>query len=55
MDKINGHFAPYVERREYLLNNPDEVKEILSKGAKKASKIAREKLIEIRDAVGLNY
>lgn len=55
MDKINDHFAPYIERREYLLNNPDEVKEILSKGAKKASKIAREKLSIIRDAVGLNY
>lgn len=55
MDKINEHFAPYSERREYLLNNPDEVKDILSKGAKKASKIAREKLSIIRDAVGLNY
>ena len=55
MDKINEHFAPYSERREYLLNNPDEVKAVLAKGAQKASKIAREKLIVIRDAVGLNY
>lgn len=55
MDKINDHFAPYIERREHLLNNPDEVKEILAKGANKASKIAREKLNIIRDAVGLNY
>jgi len=55
MDKINEHFAPYVERREYYMNNPDEVKKILEKGAKKAKKIAEQKLIVIRNAVGLNY
>ena len=55
MDKINDHFSPYAQRREHFLNNPKEVKEILSKGAKKASKIAREKMVVIRDAVGLNY
>jgi tryptophanyl-tRNA synthetase len=55
MDKINEHFAPYVERREYFLNNPDEVKKILNQGADKARKIAQEKLVIIRDAVGLNY
>jgi len=55
MDKINEHFAPYSEKREHFINNPEEVKEILAIGAKKASKIAREKLSVIRDAVGLNY
>jgi len=55
MDKINEHFAPYIERREYYLNNPDEVKKILAKGSQKARKIAKEKIILIRDAVGLNY
>ncbi|MEA2020009.1 MAG: tryptophan--tRNA ligase [Campylobacterota bacterium] len=55
LDKINDHFAPYVERREYYMNNPDEVKEILVIGAKKAQKIAQEKMKIIRDAVGLNY
>jgi len=55
MDKINEHFAPYTTRREHFINNPDEVKEILLQGAKKARKIAQEKLILIRDAVGLNY
>ncbi len=55
MDKINDHFAPYIERREHFMNNPDEVKEILSQGAIKASTVAREKLKVIRDAVGLNY
>ncbi len=55
LDKINEHFAPYQERREHYLNNPDEVKEILAFGANKARKIAQEKLKIIRDAVGLNY
>ncbi|MEA2050129.1 MAG: tryptophan--tRNA ligase [Campylobacterota bacterium] len=55
MDKINEHFAPYIQRREHLLNNPEEVKEILAKGAAKARKVAQTKLQIIRDAVGLNY
>lgn len=55
LDKINEHFAPYVERREHYMNNPDEVKDILAIGAKKAQKIAQEKMKIIRDAVGLNY
>ena len=55
LDKINEHFAPYVQRREYLMNNPDEVKKILEQGASKARKIAQEKMKTIRDIVGLNY
>ncbi len=55
LDKINEHFAPYAQRREHYLNNPDEVKEILAHGASKARKVAQEKLKIIRDAVGLNY
>ena len=55
LDKINEHFAPYVDKREYFLNNPKEVKEILHQGSLKARKVAQEKLKVIRDAVGLNY
>ncbi len=55
LDKINEHFAPYMDRREHLLNNPNEVKEILHHGATKARQVAQEKLKVIRDAVGLNY
>jgi len=55
LDKINEHFAPYAQKREYYLNNPDEVKDILAFGAKKAQKIAKAKLEIIRDTVGLNY
>ncbi|MBD3840570.1 MAG: tryptophan--tRNA ligase [Campylobacterales bacterium] len=55
LDKIQEHFAPYVDRRNHLMNNPDEVKDILSMGAKKAQKIAHEKIQIIKDAVGLKY
>jgi tryptophanyl-tRNA synthetase len=53
LDKINEHFAPYVERRQHLLDNPKEVKEILEFGASKARKIASVKMEAIRDIVGL--
>lgn len=55
MEKINEHFAPYTDRREYLMNNPKEVKEILAHGASKAKKVASEKIKFIKDKVGLNY
>jgi tryptophanyl-tRNA synthetase len=55
LNKINEHFEPYAQRREYYINNPKEVKEILAHGASKAKKIAQEKMKIIRDAVGLSY
>ncbi len=54
LDKINEHFAPYTEKREYYMNNPEKVREILAFGAEKARKVAQAKLKVIRDAVGLN-
>ena len=60
-----GHFKMYLkeliwdyykearEKREHYLNNIDEVYDILSDGAKKASKIAQAKMEIIRDAVGI--
>lgn len=53
LEKINNYFEPYEEKRAHLLENPKEVHEILAFGASKASKIAREKMRIIRDAVGL--
>ena len=53
LDKINEHFEPYAQKREHLLNNPKEVKDILAFGASKAKKIAAAKMEIIRDAVGL--
>ncbi len=60
-----GHFKMYLkeliwnyykearEKREHYLNNTEEVYDILSDGAKKASKIAKAKMEIIRDAVGI--
>ena len=53
LDKINEHFEPYAQRRQHLLDNPKEVKEILDFGASKARKIASAKMEVIRNAVGL--
>ncbi len=53
LEKINTHFEPYAQKREYYLNNPKKVKEILAFGASKARKIASAKMEIIRDAVGL--
>lgn len=55
LDKINEHFAPYAEQRDYYMNNPKKVKEILAFGASKAKKIAKEKIKEIKESVGLIY
>ena len=60
-----GHFKKYLkeliweelgearEKRAYYLNHMDEVNDILSMGAKKASSIADAKMNTVRDAIGL--
>ena len=53
LDKINNYFEPYAQKREYYLNNKQEVRDILEFGASKARKIAKEKIETIRDIVGL--
>lgn len=55
LDKIVSYFEPYQDKRDYYINNPKEVKDILEFGASKARKIAQEKMKIIRDAVGLSY
>ncbi|WP_419770541.1 MAG: tryptophan--tRNA ligase [Candidatus Marinarcus sp.] len=55
LDKINEHFAPYADKRNYYFNHPEEVREILAHGASKARKIAQAKMEIIREAVGLKY
>lgn len=52
-DKLMDYFKPYRDKREQLQNNMDYVYEILKNGKNKAQKIARETLLEVRDAVGL--
>jgi tryptophanyl-tRNA synthetase len=53
LEKIQEYFAPYEEKRDYYLNNPKKVEEILEFGGEKAQKVARKKLDIIKDAVGL--
>jgi tryptophanyl-tRNA synthetase len=53
LDKIKEYFEPFAQKREQLLSNPKEVKEILEFGALKAKKIASSKMEIIREAVGL--
>ena len=60
-----GHFKKYLkeliweelgearEKREYYLNNIDEVNDILKQGAKKAQIIADEKMMKVKEAVGI--
>ncbi len=43
------------ERREYYLNNRDEVFDILDMGAKRANIIASKKMELVRDAVGILF
>ena len=60
-----GHFKKYLkeliweelgearEKRAYYLNHMDEVNDILSQGAKKAKAIASDKMLKVKEAIGL--
>ncbi|PHS41718.1 MAG: tryptophan--tRNA ligase [Sulfurovum sp.] len=60
-----GHFKKYLkeliweelgearEKREYYLNHRDEVNDILAQGAKKARTIANDKMLKVKEAIGL--
>jgi len=52
-EKIWDYFSEAREKREYYLNNIDEVKDILNDGAKKAKELASKKMEIVRDAVGI--
>lgn len=52
---LNHELEPIRKRRAYYENHPDEVMDILFKGSKKAQKVARKTLNEIKKAMGLLY
>jgi len=54
-DVIWEYFRPYREKRDYYLENQDEVREILNSGAAKAKEIASPMMERIRTATGINY
>ena len=52
-EAIRDHFAPFHERREELVANPDEVDRILEDGAERAREVASETYLRVKQAVGL--
>lgn len=55
LEKMNEFFAPFEEKRNYYVENPHVVRDILAHGAQKARKGAREKVAMLKDIVGLRY
>ncbi len=54
-DRLNGLLEPMRERRQVYLERPDLVKDILQEGTKKAHKVAKETMLEVRSAMKINY
>lgn len=50
-----NYFAPFREKREELAKNPDQVQEILKRGAEKARAIAVPTLEKVKQLTGLTY
>ena len=55
LERIFNHFSPYRKKREYLLNNLDDVYQVLEKGREKANVVANEYIDKIRKAMGIAY
>ena len=49
---LNNFIAPIRERYEELMKNPDDLRDILASGAKKASTLANETLEKVYELVG---
>ena len=45
--------APVHEKRDFYNNHPELVKEIIEEGRNKASKVARQTMAEVRNAIGM--
>ncbi len=50
---VGKHFADFRDRRTELLQNHDEIAEVLISGAKKASKVAKATMEDVRKLVGI--
>ena len=53
-EKIMDYFAPYRKKRAMLQSKPDDIRDVLSLGAKKAKLTALEVLAKVRSTVGLS-
>ena len=54
-ESIADHFAPMRERAAHYRERPDEIRDILDDGARRAREIARETIAEVREMVGLDW
>ena len=53
LEAILEYFKEARDKREELVSNPDLVKKILKDGAEKARLLAKEKMLKVKEAVGL--
>ena len=53
LDKINGYFGPFRQRRKELAAQPEAVEAVLRDGARKARAEARQTMALVRQAVGM--
>ncbi|MDD5167186.1 MAG: tryptophan--tRNA ligase [Syntrophales bacterium] len=54
-ERIAEGMQPIHERRDYFLQHPDEVRDIIIDGNKRATLVARATMEEVRQAVKINY
>jgi tryptophanyl-tRNA synthetase len=52
---LNAHLEPIRARRAAVLAKPNQLKEILFEGSKRARTVATETMERVRDAVKINY
>lgn len=52
-EKMDAHFAPYRDRYEALINDPDYLEDILAQGAQRVLPTVQEVMGRVREATGL--
>ena len=52
---LNAHLDPIRERREAILAKPDQLREIMFEGSKRARAVAQQTMARVRDAVKVTY
>ena len=55
IEAMNNFLKPIKEKRTYYENHPEEVKEILETGTKKAQEKAKEQMKKVKKAMMIDY
>lgn len=55
INAVHNELAPIQEHAQEFIDNPELVKNIINEGCEKARDIARQTLVEVRQAMGLSY